>query len=105
VDHQLSCFEDKDTSVGGPWNQYTRKLRIVNLDACYDRKPNRSGVQYREEYLSREQREQAGEMKVMVEERLLAALRNGLPKLESLRWVSFFIHPASLCCSDFIDIM
>jgi hypothetical protein len=87
IDHQLSCFEDNINIVSGPWNHYTRKLRIVNLDACYDRKPSGGGVQYWGEYFNQEQREQAEEMKMMIEERLVPALRNGLPKLESLRWV------------------
>ncbi|KAJ2922802.1 hypothetical protein H1R20_g14311, partial [Candolleomyces eurysporus] len=83
VDHQLSCFED---NVNGPWNHCTRKLRIVNLDPCYDKKPSGGGVQYWEEYLNQEQRDQAGEMKTMIQERLLPSLRDGLPNLESLRW-------------------
>ncbi|RXW23673.1 hypothetical protein EST38_g2151 [Candolleomyces aberdarensis] len=83
VDHQISCFED---NVNGPWNHCTRKLRIVNLDPCYDKKPSGGGVQYWEEYLNQEQRDQAGEMKTMIQERLLPSLHDGLPNLESLRW-------------------
>ncbi|RXW23687.1 hypothetical protein EST38_g2150 [Candolleomyces aberdarensis] len=83
VDHQISCFED---NVNGPWNHCTRKLRIVNLDPCYDKKPIGGGVQYWEEYFNQEQRDQVGEMKTMIQERLLPSLRRGLPKLESLRW-------------------
>ena len=82
IDHQSSCFED---NVNGPWNHCTRKLRIVNLDPCYDTKPSGGGVQYWEEYFSQEQREQAGQMKTMIQERLLPSLRNGLPKLGSVR--------------------
>ncbi|KAJ2930130.1 hypothetical protein H1R20_g6934, partial [Candolleomyces eurysporus] len=83
VDHQLSCFKD---NVNGPWNHCTRKLRIVNLDPCYDRNPSFGGMSYWEEYLNQEQRDQAGEMKTMIRERLLPSLRDGLPNIESLRW-------------------
>ncbi|KAJ2918307.1 hypothetical protein MD484_g2115, partial [Candolleomyces efflorescens] len=111
VEHQLSCFAEDN--VSGPWNHYTRKLRIVNLDPCYDKTPSGGGVQYWEEYLSREQREQVGEMKMLIEERLLLGLRRGLPKLESLRWFvrttdpveQLVAHFSQLPCLESIELV
>ncbi|KAJ3530291.1 hypothetical protein NMY22_g8633 [Coprinellus aureogranulatus] len=70
----------------GPWKRYTKSLKIVNLDPCYDRRPSGGGVQYWVDYLSPEQRDAVYEMQELVSTSFLPSIRNAFPELEALSW-------------------
>lgn len=84
LDIVRSQFESLSMGTG-PWRRFTKSLKVVNLNPCYDRRPSGGGVQYWKDYLGQEQRDSAYDMEELVQTSLLPAIRNGFPDLGALR--------------------
>lgn len=77
-----SLANEKD----GPWRKWTKTLKILNLDPCYDGRPSDGGWQYWIGYLNAEQRKSVEDVREIVSEDLVPSLQTSLPELESVIW-------------------
>ncbi|KAF6761031.1 hypothetical protein DFP72DRAFT_879886 [Ephemerocybe angulata] len=94
-----SLANEKD----GPWRKWTKTLKILNLDPCYDGRPI-GGLQYWIGNLNAEQRKSVKDVREIVSKDLVPSLQTSLPELESVIWFTRSGDPIRELASHFSKV-